>query len=92
MSLALRNSSDVGALIRDRRRARGLSQQALADAIGVSRLWVGQVERGRPRAELGLVLKALGALGVRLTADSQPDAVTGPDLDAIVQRSRKPKR
>lgn len=82
----------MGALIRDRRRARGLSQQALADAVGVSRLWIGQVERGRPRAELGLVLKALRALGIRLTADVEPDVVPGPDIDGIVERSRKPKQ
>ncbi len=92
MRLILGNARDVGALIRDRRRARGLSQQALADAIGVSRLWVGQVERGRPRAELGLVLKALRALGIRLMADEEPAAVGGPDIDAIVEQSRKPKR
>jgi HTH-type transcriptional regulator/antitoxin HipB len=88
MSLPLRNSKDFGALIRDRRRDSGLSQDALARAIGVSRLWVNQVEKGKPRAELALVLRALDVLGVRLLAGQDPPATSAPDIDDIVDRAR----
>ena len=89
MAVTLRNSRDFGALIRDRRRTLGLSQQALADAIGASRLWVNQVERGKPRAELGLVLRALDRLGVNLRAAKREEASGTADIDAIVERARK---
>ncbi|MCB9578322.1 MAG: helix-turn-helix transcriptional regulator [Polyangiaceae bacterium] len=91
MSLTLRNSRDIGALIRDRRRAQGLSQQALANAIGSSRWWVNEVEQGKPRAELGLVLKALARLGVALVA-SENEPANASDLGSIVNRSRRPSK
>ena len=89
MPVTLRNSRDIGALIRERRRSQSLSQQALATAIGVSRLWVNQVERGKPGAELRLVLKALDVLRVRLLAEERESAAAGPDLDAIVEKARR---
>lgn len=68
----------------------------LAKRIGVSRQWVIEVEHGHPRAELGLVLRALDALGIRLDADSEPTAgrsapKSAVDLDAIVAKARKAK-
>ena len=44
--------------------------------IGVSRLWVNQVEKGKPGASLGLVLRALDSLGVTLTGDTADGAST----------------
>jgi DNA-binding XRE family transcriptional regulator len=37
--------------------------------IGVSRQWIVAMEKGKPPAEIGLVLRALTALGVNLDAD-----------------------
>lgn len=88
----VRTSKDFGALIRHHRQARRLSQQALADAIGASRLWVNQVERGKPRAELALVLRALDMLGVHLTAQERRDAPGLTDIDAVVDRARRGER
>jgi HTH-type transcriptional regulator/antitoxin HipB len=87
MSPTLRSSRDFGALVRDRRKRRGLSQQALADAIGASRWWVNEFERGKPRAELSLVLRALETLGVRLQAEDD-DALGTAEIDAIVDEAR----
>jgi HTH-type transcriptional regulator/antitoxin HipB len=64
--MLIRTPSDLGALIRDRRRQLVLGQAELATRIGVSRQWVVGVERGRARAELGLVLRTLDNLGIRL--------------------------
>jgi HTH-type transcriptional regulator/antitoxin HipB len=90
--LPLRTVTDIGALIRDRRRGLKLDQAELADMIGVSRLWVNQVERGKPGAGLGLVLRALEAVGVTLAvrndrAEGPP--VFTPDINAIVAAHRR---
>ena len=45
----LKNTRDIGALIRRRRKDMGIGQAALADKIGVSRAWVIKVERGHPQ-------------------------------------------
>jgi HTH-type transcriptional regulator / antitoxin HipB len=92
----------VGALIKDRRRALGLDQADLAAQIGVSRLWVNQVERGKPGASLGLVLRALAALGVELSGSGfdklggkRPSAVApivSPDINAVVADARRKHR
>ena len=62
--MQVRSARDVGLLIRDQRRGLSLSQADLADKIGASRHWVMGVEAGKPTVELGLVLKALSALGL----------------------------
>ncbi|WP_427017301.1 helix-turn-helix domain-containing protein [Pseudarthrobacter sp. P1] len=58
----------AGAMIRARRTARGWSQQALADAAGVSRKFLIDLEAGHDRAELGKTLAVLTALGLSLAA------------------------
>jgi HTH-type transcriptional regulator/antitoxin HipB len=69
----LRNATDVGLVIRERRRALGLDQATLAQRIGVSRQWVVEIERGKPRAEVALVLTALRVLGLAVRAEPRPD-------------------
>lgn len=96
--MRVHTASDLGALIRERRRELRLTQQALADRIGTSRVWVSEVEQGKPSAEAGLVLRALAALGVSLRVDvaaaaeaASSSAVDGlsVDIDAIIQRASK---
>jgi HTH-type transcriptional regulator/antitoxin HipB len=65
----LRTTTEVGLLIRDRRRTLGLTQSALAERVGASREWIRQLESGKPRLELGLTLRAFTALGVSLNAE-----------------------
>jgi HTH-type transcriptional regulator/antitoxin HipB len=92
----IRTPSDLGAAIRDRRRQLELDQATLARRIGVSRQWVIAIERGRSRAELGLVLRALDALGIGLNAEvtesTKSGAKSAVDIDAIVSSARKHKR
>jgi y4mF family transcriptional regulator len=86
-----RTPADLGAVIRDRRKQLALDQAALARKIGVSRQWIIEIERGHPRAELGLVLRALDALDIRLDASidqikrRRPGAI---DIDAIVAKAK----
>jgi HTH-type transcriptional regulator/antitoxin HipB len=90
--ILIRTSSDLGALIRERRIKLGLDQISLAKKAGTSRKWLIEVERGKPRAEIGLILRTLRALGVAFAVsdtadDSSPahktktDAV---DIDRVI--------
>jgi len=72
LPMLVRTPGDLGKLIRVRRRALGLGQQELADRVGVSRLWIVEFERGKPRAEVGLVLRTLNALGLELDITDEP--------------------
>lgn len=80
--IMLRTPADIGALIKDRRRALGLDQAELAVRIDVGRLWVNQVERGKPGASLGLVLRALAALGLELSSAEHGKQIAQKELDA----------
>ncbi|MFE4194520.1 helix-turn-helix transcriptional regulator [Paenarthrobacter sp. NPDC056912] len=69
----------VGATVRARRRERGLSQQSLAEASGVSRKFLVDLEAGHERAELGKTMAVFHAPGLSLTAsDPMP---RGSDYD-----------
>ena len=57
--MRIRTPVDLGALIRERRKALRLDQKALAEKVGVSRQWIVDVEQGKPRLEIGLVLTSL---------------------------------
>jgi HTH-type transcriptional regulator/antitoxin HipB len=96
VTVVLRTPADIGALLKERRRILAIDQAELGQKIGVSRLWVNQVERGKAGASLGLVLRALSAVGVEMTgrATEEPvnpsagSPVTGPDINAIVANAR----
>lgn len=64
--MRIHTTAILGELARDQRKQRGWSQTQLAEKIGVSRLWVGQFEKGKESVEIGLVLKVLRTLGLRL--------------------------
>ena len=76
----VRSSRDLGALARDRRQEIGWSQTELAERIGTSRSWVSQMENGKERVEVSLVLKAFEALGLMVDVRArrvEPSAAAG---------------
>lgn len=80
---------DLGAALREARRAAGLSQEALAERAGVSRQWLSRLETGsNPGAELRKVLDVLAALGltVRLGPSPQPPFDVDPFADMFEDR------
>jgi len=97
MNTKLRTTSDVGALIREQRRTLGLSQADLAGKVGVSRLWINQIENGKAGAGIGLVLRVLAVLGVQLSGEtSAPNEsaqtspqILAPDIDAIIEAAKR---
>lgn len=70
----IRRPSELGAYIMSVRRARGLSQDELAERLGVSRVWIGQVERGKASPRLDLILRALNELEITLSVSTADDA------------------
>ena len=72
------------------------NKSALAEKAGTSRKWIVEVEQGKPRAEIGLVLRTLKALGVSLdlaadraqktVAASEPGTV---DINNILDSLKK---
>lgn len=92
--MLVRTSADLGAVIRDRRKQLKLDQAAFAKRIGVSRYWVILIERSHPRAELGLVLRALDVLDIQLDASVRETNRPRPraaDIDAIVAKAKTKK-
>jgi HTH-type transcriptional regulator / antitoxin HipB len=94
--MRIRSPAELGALIRDRRRQLGLDQSALAEKAGVSRQWIIEIEKGKPRAALGLILRTLNALGILLDAHAEParkakSSASGVDLNTLIEAARKPR-
>ena len=92
--MQIRTPLELGLAIREKRRKRKLSQDELASKVGVGRQWVVAIEQGKARAELGLVLRTLSALGLSLTIDAgdrqgHSDApISPPDIDAVVDAAK----
>lgn len=95
--MIIRTPTDLGAAIRERRKLSKLRQEQLAAKIGVSRQWVIEVEKGKPRAEIGLILRALEAVGITLrsvdgiASDTPSSGRPKIDLDAIVDAAKTRK-
>ena len=87
-----RTPAELGAVVRDRRKQQKLNQAAFAEQIGVSRQWVIELEHGHAGAELGLVLRALDALNIRLDASvdqtgHQHHGIV--DIDEILAKAKR---
>ncbi len=90
--MRVRTPTELGAVIRDRRKQLKLNQSIFAKKIGVSRQWVIEIERGHARAELGLALRALDVLGLNLAASIDHTKVSTPpavDINAIVSKAKR---
>jgi HTH-type transcriptional regulator/antitoxin HipB len=95
--MTIRTPADLSVLIRNTRKKLRLDQSTLAKKIGVSRLWLVEIEKGKPRAEIGLVLRTLDALRITLTAatseqrpSKRPQSIV--DIDEIVAAARRPRK
>jgi len=77
------NTEDLGLLVRDERRRRGLSQASLCTAAEVSRRWLSDFEAGKATAEIGLVFRVLHALDLIMEVAERGQ--TDFDLDDIIR-------
>lgn len=97
--MRVRTPGELGALIRDHRRKLRLNQKSLAQKVGVSRQWIVDVEKGKPGAPIGLLLRTIAVLGIALTAEKEgptkpkgttasPGADAYVDIDSIIASAR----
>lgn len=93
--MRLRTPTELGFLIRDRRKQLGLAQSALAEKVGVTRQWIIAIEQGKRRAEIGLLLKTLEVLGLQLRIEAEEVSKSRSttklpvvDIDAVVARAK----
>jgi transcriptional regulator with XRE-family HTH domain len=56
---------DLGEVIRAARKAKGISQEALAELAGIDRSYMGGIERGEHNLAIVNLLKITDALGVK---------------------------
>ena len=95
---AIQNPEQLGRAIRLKRQEKSLSQSALAERLGVGRKWIIGIESGNPKAEFGLVLKTLEALGLRAILGEENPASPNPNrrpstpsrLDEVFRRLQRP--
>ena len=95
MATQINSIRDLVAAARGRRKSLGWTQSELADRAHVSRQWISEFEAGKPTAELGLTIRLLDALDLRLTLNTSEEqhpareqsAVT-VDLDAVLDDYR----
>jgi y4mF family transcriptional regulator len=85
----IRTVDDVAELVRDRRKQLGLTQVELARMAGVSRQWLVDLERGKPTAEVALVLRTLAAAGVQLDARDPMHHPEGSYAATIIDAGRE---
>jgi len=55
---------EFGRQIRERRQLLGISQDRLAEVVGVNRRVIGELERGKLTVQLGIALRVARALGL----------------------------
>lgn len=86
---------DLGLIIRDQRHKARISQTELARKAGVGRQWLVGLEKGKPGAEFGLVLRTLAALELAVSvgddgvgANGVTDGFAPPDIDAVLRAAR----
>ena len=96
MQIPISNAHDLGLVVRASRKAQGLRLDDAAAFAGVGPVFAGDVERGKPTVQLGLVLRLLEQLGLKVIIDA-PDAteavlatLQARDPRERRKRSRKP--
>jgi HTH-type transcriptional regulator / antitoxin HipB len=66
--MRIKTARELGTLVRQTRRERGLTQAQLAKEAGVSRQWLIEFEHGLDHAGLDHVLRVIAAVGLNLHA------------------------
>lgn len=74
LSQAIRTPADAARVIKTARLEQSLTQQEVADAVGVSRQVLARIEQGSAASSFMTYLRIFSYLGVNLSAHSQGDA------------------
>lgn len=80
--MIIHSAKELGSLVRSERKRRGWSQRELAEQVGLSPLWISNFERGKSTAHVGLVLRTLKALDVKLRVGEEDKKEHSPTVTA----------
>lgn len=67
--LRITDTESLGALIRDTRKAQGLTQEQLAGVCGVGMRFIRELEHGKDSCHIGKALSVLQMLGLQVHID-----------------------
>lgn len=86
--MRIQTPADLARLVKTRRQSRGLTQQDVADAVGITRQSLARIEHGHSGVSFDTVLRLFDELGVTLDTDSGPSRQNAaqipiPDTDAL---------
>ena len=90
--MRVNTATELGHLVRDKRKQQNLTQAQLANKIGVSRKWLIDLESGKATAEVSLVLRTLRSLGIEMEVKDRTSRVVTDrtfNIDDIVDATRK---
>lgn len=59
--------AQLGTLLRQVRKRQGITQEDLSALVGVGPRLIGEIERGKPTAEIGKVFQLLAGLGLTIS-------------------------
>jgi y4mF family transcriptional regulator len=82
---------DVGAFLRSRRLANGLTQAQLARRAGTSQAFVSQIENGDKSPTFDTLSRVLGVMGEELRLEAAPVAHRYRRTDLAVEARRSPE-
>ena len=68
MDTKIKNTEDLGRVVREARKAQKLSQDDLAGMAGTGRRFIVDLEKGKETVQFGKVLRVLATLGVSVAA------------------------
>ena len=85
--MRVRNSRDLGALIRETRRQQRLTQENLAIMAGVQRSWLARLESGGENPTMTNLFAVLNALNLRL--DLTPEMTERPAVRKVARTGTK---
>jgi len=66
--MQIQKPSDLARIVKTQRQAQGLSQQAIADTVGITRQSLARIERGNGGASFDTVIRIFDTLGISLDA------------------------
>lgn len=91
--MEVNNMRELAGYIRAQRKELGWSQAELAEKIGVGRFWVIDLEKGKSTAEVGVVLRAIKALGfsIQLQRKTESEKNFKVDLSVLLGESKEPQ-
>ena len=94
----IKTPGQLGIFIKNRRLELGLDQASLAHRAGISRVWLLEIEKGKPGVSIAVILRVLTALKASLLISETPSRRTAPsatsaaDLNKLLNSLRRTKQ